>query len=371
MAGRKCVVIDNGSLSLKIGLSDADKPSSVIPTFAAYDCAPTSGARPVCTGEEANERRVDLRVSSAIQRGVITDWNAMENLWENALKSVTYDPADLHVVLTEPLSASRPFREKLFEMWFEKFQAKSVVSMCQPLLSFFSTGLKTGITIDIGDGLTQISALVHSTPIVSSFARINLAGSDLTDYMLRLLAFRGFPFRTSCGREIARHIKEQMCYVAFDPAQEKLIPLAEKQESYALPDGNVVILDEERHACCEPLFDPAILETEHISMAQAVVRAIQACPIDVRRELAANIFVSGGTSMLPGFVDRMQKDVMARLPASMAVRVQHANRAEYSAWFGASVFALLPEDSRRGWVHVDDFQAAGAGIIRQATSSPF
>ena len=70
-----------------------------------------------------------------------------------------------------------------------------------------------------------------------------MAGRDVTEYLQTLLRKSGYVFHTSAEKEVVRHIKEAVSYVAHDPRKEEKEWAAAKMDQgkiqeYVLPDGN-------------------------------------------------------------------------------------------------------------------------------------
>lgn len=70
---------------------------------------------------------------------------------------------------------------------FDTFDVPSFLLANQSVLSLYALGKATGLVLDSGDGATSIVPVYEGHP-VSNLAKIDLAGRDLTDYLLKLLS---------------------------------------------------------------------------------------------------------------------------------------------------------------------------------------
>lgn len=56
----------------------------------------------------------------------------------------------------------------------------------------------------------------------------------------------------------------------------------------------------------EIFFDPSIYNQQYNqSIAQIVFDAIQDCPIDCRKVMYSNVYLSGGSTIMKGFAERL------------------------------------------------------------------
>ncbi|KAB0356951.1 hypothetical protein FD754_001107 [Muntiacus muntjak] len=197
--------------------------------------------------DEAQSKRGMLTLKYPIKHGIFTTWDDMEKIWHHTF-----------------------YKELcMIQIIFETFTTPTVYALPYTIL------------------------------------RLDLAGRDLTGYLMKILTEHGYRLTTMAEQEIVRDIKEKLCY--------------------ELPDRQVITISSERFRCPEALFPPCFL-------------GMESCNVDIRKDLYAITVLSGGTTMHPGGV---QKEITALAPSTMKIKIIAPPEHKYSVWIGGSIPASL------------------------------
>ncbi|XP_073526467.1 uncharacterized protein [Phyllobates terribilis] len=328
------LVVDNGTGMVKAGFAGDDAPRAVFPSIVGRPrhtgVMVGMGQKDAYVGDEAQSKRGILTLKYPIEHGIVNNWDDMEKIM------------------------------------FETFEVPAMYVAIQAVLSLYASGRTTGIVLDSGDGVSHTVPIYEGYALPHAILRLDLAGRDLTDYMMKILTERGYTLTTTAEREIVRDIKEKLSYVALDYEQEletsKSSSMVEK--SYELPDGQIITIGSERFRCAEVLFQPSMIGMESPGIHETTFNSIMKSDVDIRKDLYNNIVLSGGSTMFPGLADRMSKEITALAPNSMKIKVVAPPERKYSVWIGGSILASL-STFQQMWISKAEYDESGPAIVHR------
>jgi actin-related protein len=309
-------------------------------------------------GEEAMQKRGILILKYPLEHGVIQNWDDMEKIWkhtfDNELRIVlgADDEAEedvAGVLLTEAPMNPKENRERMTQIMFETFQARRFYVAIQAVLSLYASGRTTGVVVDCGDGVSHTVPIYEGYSMPHAIQRINLAGRDLTDYICKILTESKINLHTSAERESAKKIKEDLCYVSMNFAEE-VDNFAGKEKTFELPDMSVVTVHNQIIRCPELMFKPSMDGKEMMGLHELAKKTVDDCDLDVRKDLLCNIVMSGGTTMFPNMPERLQAEIEGLVAEGAKVKVIAPPERMITVWLGGSILASLSTFGRM-WIN--------------------
>ncbi|XP_043279770.1 actin-related protein 2 isoform X2 [Venturia canescens] len=392
--GRKVIVCDNGTGFVKCGYAGANFPAHIFPSIVGrpiisavkkigdIDVKDVHNMPDLMVGDEASKLRSMLEISYPMRNGIVRNWDDMCHVWDYTFgkEKMNINPRECKILLTEPPMNPRANRKKMIEVMFEKYGFAGTYVAIQAVLTLYAQGLISGVVIDSGDGVTHICPVYEEYSLPHLTRRLDIAGRDITMYLIKLLLLRGYAFNHSADFETVRMMKEKLCYVSYNIETEAKLSRETTVlvESYTLPDGRVIKVGRERFTAPEALFQPHLINVEAQGIAELVFNTIQSADIDMRSELYKHIVLSGGSTMYPGLPSRLEREIkqlylqrvlkndVSKL-GKFKIKIEDSPRRKDMVFMGGAVLAELTRNRDSFWIMREEYEEKGVEVIEKLT----
>ncbi|KAI4496977.1 hypothetical protein M0802_007925 [Mischocyttarus mexicanus] len=331
-------------------------------------------------GDEASKLRSMLEISYPMQNGIVRNWEDMCHVWDYTFgkEKMNINPRECKILLTEPPMNPVANREQMIQVMFEKYGFAGTYIAIQAVLTLYAQGLISGVVVDSGDGVTHICPVFEEYALTHLTRRLDIAGRDITIYLIKLLLLRGYAFNHSADFETVRMLKEKLCYIGYNiETEEKLArETTVLVESYTLPDGRVIKVGGERFSAPEALFQPRLINVEAQGIAELVFNTIQAADIDIRSELYKHIVLSGGSTMYPGLPSRLEREIKQLYLQKVLkndtsklnkfkIKIEDSPRRKDMVFMGGAVLAEITKDRDSVWITKEEYEEKGLNVLKK------
>lgn len=390
------IVVDLGSCSIKAGYAGDDAPSVVLSSIIGH----VRGERfmdiekhahvdkDTYIGDEAWAYRDVLNISSVIKNGVVQNWDdfklVLDHLFFEELK---INPSEIHlhpILVTEPPRNPKTMREKLMKLLFDTYNFAAMYVANTTTLCLYASGVVTGIVLECGYDVSTSCAVFEGDVLPGSLCRLELAGREMDNYLVRLLNEKGYRFNelSSIDCFVVRDIKESLCEVAANEAElSDACANALPEEYDTSANGNdmlpgfenrkfpdVLTITDERFKCPEALFHPTLYTGRDLVLGgihKMVAKSAMEAGVDLVRPLFMNVVIAGGTSMLQGLDMRLKEELVKLAPPGVEINILSNPQRHLAAWIGGSILAKAKSFNYH-WVSRDEYNEYGLELAHHS-----
>lgn len=415
------LMLDMGSSTYRAGWIGEDKPHVVFPMVSGRAKGQrTAYWEPGCyLGYEAlDPLKGELQLAYPMRHGVIYDLEKYEEiLYKSFYNELRIAISEHPIILSESVMAPPAIREKQTQIMFETFNPGAYLPAFSSVLPIFTTGKMSGLSVDLGESLTTL-AVYEGFTVRSSVTRSHFGGARLTEDFAHAMKKD-----EKCNFDFTK-LKEKKCYVVQDYQKELKIAKENPKKIQFDEAGPEVILKDQLFSVPEALFQPLLSSTffnedkfpihydqrwniqypsllkrivkneglfsripneifssiyhyektptlglngETLGIHEMVFNSVMACEADFQSELLKNIVLSGGSSMFPGLVERLETELKLLFPGKEIKIVADEDRT-ISCWKGGSVLgSLLPDTRNDGkshcWITREDYDEVGPKLV--------
>jgi actin-related protein len=377
------IVIDIGTYATKVGFAGERNPREIVRTLVGRDMT-TNGW---LFGDQVLPAIDHVHLHKPILDGCLIDEvlgdfkRFIEYIITRVLKA---DPADHPLLLLVNGKGVGIEWDNVALRIYAKLKTPALCILRSGMPCLYALGHATAIIVQVGAGHTTVAPLVNYYGTQRTIPRLYIgAHKDVTTILHRQLVKRGVLPDTLGGLELARQVKEQVCYTSLhfeDELKQAEAGGNRYTKTASLPNGMDIECGIERFLGPEVFFTPKVDNINLDPLDEVIANSthntlgfyrlqhgdFRQSDEERKAELASHIVLVGGHVTMPGFTQRIQQGVAARLPG-FKVSVTIPEHHDHFEWYGGS---LAAEKGKIYWLLKDDWERAGKSY-QAATISGF
>lgn len=245
-------------------------------------------------------------------------------------KHLLVSPKERKVIIVESVLCPTEIREVFAKVLFRHFDVSSVLFVPTHLGVLATLAIDTALVIDIGYKEATVIPVYSGIQVLHAWQAQPLAAEAVHEEIKKQLLEAGVSadFLTE---EVIEEIKVQTCFVT---TYERALKYKTNEPPLEPPSVNYPILGRKtitipgklRETAYEVLFPE---DNDHLGLPYIILNAIDACPIDMRKELIENLVVIGGTAMVPGLIARIKHELIALQKTDLYKNQSHMKTVKF------------------------------------------
>ncbi|OWB82939.1 hypothetical protein B5S33_g1568 [[Candida] boidinii] len=411
------VIIDSGSSTTRAGLSMDNSPSFVMPSVYSRE---SLNSGDYIFGDALDDTPSN-EVFTIVSGGLVYNWDAMLEAWKHIYRELQVeDRADeLPLVLTENSWNTKKNRQMACQLAFEEMDVPALSILKRQLCTAYGVGRANALVIDVGGDVASVTPIhngkvlnkgVISTKFAGNFLnlysmnflknklnksnntelenillpkryqklssdkitesfKLYQIGKTLREFKGTILQFSPFPIHPS-QTELPAHSMMPQYYSDSQNGNEK---------NYELPNKEIVSkIGIDMFKLAEPIFNPLEytrhslpdikLPDETVGISEALINSLKRLDTSgaVYQDLLKFIVITGGSSYIPGFEQRLINDVVRFSPnfgvdTYCSPELQGRN---HLSWIGANILSSSSVgDYDNIFIKKSDYEELGENCI--------
>lgn len=275
------IIIDHGTFYTKYGYAGYNKPHNKIRS-KIYKHKLTQQLYMHADIIKNNIPLKDLIPLPVIQNSVIIDFTHITLLWDTIFQDLKANTANCELLIADPIFISHDYHDNIQKIMYNKYKFKKIEFCNQQLLGLYGSCSDKGIVIDLGHDGTRI------VPIFDSYILIE-----------GIVLF-----------SICRNLYNKVLQKTQDPSFQNM------------------------------LLNPHEFGIDDFNLADALIKSIKECPIDLRKKLCQNIIIIGGGSMGTLLTKKLKNIVEAEFE-SLEICITCPMNRNVITWLGGSMLCVI------------------------------